>query len=66
MDTLKIATRRSPLAMWQAKYVAAQLSKHHPGLPVCLVEVSTTGDRVLDVPLANIGGKGLFMKELEV
>jgi len=66
MDTLRIATRKSPLALWQAEYVAGQLSKHHPGLPVTLVEVSTTGDRVLDVPLANIGGKGLFMKELEV
>lgn len=66
MDTLRIATRKSPLALWQAEYVAALLSVHHPGLSVVLVEVSTTGDRVLDVPLANIGGKGLFMKELEV
>ena len=66
MDTLRIATRKSPLALWQAEYAAARLARHHPELSVALVEVSTTGDRGLDVPLANIGGKGLFMKELEV
>ena len=63
---LRIATRKSPLALWQARYVAGQLSVHHPTLEVELVEVTTTGDRMLGVPLANIGGKGLFMKELEV
>jgi len=66
MDLIRIATRKSPLALWQARFVASELLVHHPGLTVELVEVSTTGDRVLDVPLANAGGKGLFMKELEV
>lgn len=66
MDILRIATRRSPLALWQAKYVRSRLSLCHPGLSIELVEVTTTGDKVLDVPLANAGGKGLFMKELEV
>jgi hydroxymethylbilane synthase len=62
---LRIATRKSPLAMWQAEYVAAELKKAHPGLEVELVGMSTQGDRILDAPLAKIGGKGLFVKELE-
>lgn len=65
MPTLRIVTRKSPLALWQAEHVAAALKAHHPGLDVELVGVTTMGDRVLDSPLAKIGGKGLFVKELE-
>ncbi len=64
-DTLRIATRKSPLAVWQAEHVAACLQAVHPGLQVELVRMSTRGDRILDAPLARIGGKGLFLKELE-
>ncbi|MCB1734045.1 MAG: hydroxymethylbilane synthase [Gammaproteobacteria bacterium] len=63
---LRIATRKSPLAMWQAEHVAAALQAAHPGLQVELVGMSTRGDKILDSPLAKIGGKGLFVKELEV
>ncbi|MDH5434275.1 MAG: hydroxymethylbilane synthase, partial [Gammaproteobacteria bacterium] len=63
---LRIATRKSPLALWQAEFVKAELEKHHPGLQVELVPMSTRGDKILDTPLAKIGGKGLFIKELEV
>jgi len=63
--TIKIATRKSPLALWQANDVARKLQKNHQGLSVELVEISTKGDKVLDAPLAKIGGKGLFVKELE-
>ena len=63
--TLRIATRKSPLAMWQAEFVKAELEKHHSGLTVELLPMSTKGDKILDVPLAKIGGKGLFTKELE-
>lgn len=63
--TLRIATRKSPLAMWQAEFVKAELEKHHPQLEVELLPMSTKGDKILDVPLAKIGGKGLFTKELE-
>ncbi len=63
--TLRIATRKSPLAMWQAEFVKAELEKAHPGLTVELLPMSTKGDKILDVPLAKIGGKGLFTKELE-
>jgi len=62
---LRIATRKSPLALWQAEHVRARLQQLHPGLQVELVTMSTQGDRVLDSPLAKIGGKGLFVKELE-
>lgn len=62
---LRIATRKSPLAVWQAEYVADRLCATHPGLQVELVRMSTRGDRILDAPLARIGGKGLFLKELE-
>ncbi len=65
-DTIRIATRKSPLALWQAEHVKAELEKAHPGLDVELVTMTTEGDRILDVPLAKIGGKGLFIKELEV
>lgn len=64
-QTLRIATRKSPLAMWQAEFVKAELEKAHPGLEVILLPMSTKGDKILDVPLAKIGGKGLFTKELE-
>ncbi len=62
---LRIATRKSPLALWQAEHVAAALRSVHPGLEVELVGMSTQGDKILDTPLAKIGGKGLFVKELE-
>jgi hydroxymethylbilane synthase len=64
-DLLRIATRKSPLALWQAEHVRQRLQAEHPGLQVELVTMSTQGDRVLDSPLAKIGGKGLFVKELE-
>ncbi len=63
--TLRIATRKSPLAMWQAEFVKVELEKAHPGLEIILLPMSTKGDKILDVPLAKIGGKGLFTKELE-
>lgn len=63
--TVRIATRKSPLALWQAEYVADRLRRTHPGLVVELVTMSTQGDKILDSPLAKIGGKGLFVKELE-
>ncbi len=65
-DLLRIATRKSPLALWQAEHVRERLQAEHPGLRVELVTMSTQGDRVLDSPLAKIGGKGLFVKELEL
>ena len=64
--TLRIATRKSALALWQAEYVKAKLLEHHPRLQVELVPMSTQGDKILDTPLAKIGGKGLFIKELEI
>ncbi|WP_058835757.1 hydroxymethylbilane synthase [Luteimonas abyssi] len=64
--TLRIATRKSPLALWQSEHVAACLRAAHPDLDVVLVPMSTRGDEVLDRSLAAIGGKGLFLKELEV
>ena len=66
MPKLRIATRKSPLALWQTEHVAARLREAHPGLEVELVPMSTRGDQVLDRSLAAIGGKGLFLKELEV
>lgn len=65
MTLLRIATRKSALALWQAEFVKAELVKHHPQLQVELVPMSTQGDKILDTPLAKIGGKGLFVKELE-
>lgn len=62
---LRIATRQSPLALWQAEYVKTQLELHHPGIRVELLKFTTRGDKILDTPLAKIGGKGLFVKELE-
>ena len=66
MTTLRIATRKSPLALWQTEFVADALRRAHPGLVVELVPMTTRGDQVLDRSLAAIGGKGLFLKELEV
>ena len=63
---LRIATRQSALALWQAEHVAARLRALHAGLEVELVPMTTRGDQILDRPLAEIGGKGLFLKELEV
>jgi hydroxymethylbilane synthase len=63
---LRIATRESPLALWQAEYVKARLEAAHPGLQVSLLPMTTRGDQILNSPLAQIGGKGLFIKELEV
>lgn len=65
-QTLKIATRKSALALWQAEFVKAELEKFHPGLTVELVPMVTKGDIILDSPLSKVGGKGLFVKELEV
>ena len=62
---LRIATRGSPLALWQAEHVKARLEVLHPGLEVSLLTMKTRGDKLLDAPLAKVGGKGLFVKELE-
>ncbi len=65
-QTVRIATRKSALALWQAEYVKAQLEHFHPDIKVELVPMTTKGDIILDTPLAKVGGKGLFVKELEV
>jgi hydroxymethylbilane synthase len=62
---IKIGTRASQLALWQAEFVAAELKNFFPELEIELVKIHTTGDKILDAPLAKIGGKGLFTKELE-
>lgn len=62
---IRIATRQSPLALWQAEHVAALLEQTYPGLKTELVKMVTRGDKILDAPLAKVGGKGLFVKELE-
>nr|WP_099049432.1 hydroxymethylbilane synthase [Pseudomonas rhizoryzae] len=62
---IRIATRQSALALWQADYVKARLEAAHPGLRVSLLPMTSRGDKLLDAPLAKIGGKGLFVKELE-
>ncbi len=66
MEKLVIATRRSQLALWQSEFVKSELQKHYPDMEIVLQEFMTKGDKILDVPLAKIGGKGLFTKELEV
>ncbi|HEX3895624.1 MAG TPA: hydroxymethylbilane synthase [Rudaea sp.] len=63
---IRIATRQSALALWQAEHVAARLRAAHPGILIELVSMTTRGDQISDRPLAQIGGKGLFLKELEV
>lgn len=65
-EILRIATRKSALALWQAEYVKAELEKLHENLTVELLPIATKGDIILDTPLAKVGGKGLFVKELEV
>lgn len=65
LDSIRIATRKSPLALWQAEHVADALRRIHPGIRVEILGMSTRGDKILDAPLAKIGGKGLFVKELE-
>ncbi|MDH4563046.1 hydroxymethylbilane synthase [Pseudomonas sp. BN411] len=62
---IRIATRKSALALWQAEFVKARLEEAHPGIRVSLVPMVSKGDKLLDAPLAKIGGKGLFVKELE-
>ena len=65
MNTLVIATRGSQLALWQAEHVKSSLRRAHPGLAVELLHIKTKGDIIQDVPLAQVGGKGLFVKEIE-
>ncbi|HTU00633.1 MAG TPA: hypothetical protein VMG58_02410, partial [Candidatus Sulfotelmatobacter sp.] len=64
-DALVIGTRGSALALWQAEHVSRRLQGSRPGLTVRLERIRTTGDRIQDVPLAQVGGKALFVKELE-
>lgn len=64
-NKLVIGTRGSKLALWQAEWIKSELEKLHPGLTVILNKIKTTGDKILDVPLAMVGGKGLFVKEIE-
>ena len=65
MEKIRIGTRASKLALWQSEFVAAELQKKFPALKIELVKIQTTGDKILDSPLAKIGGKGLFTKEIE-
>ena len=65
LTTLTIATRQSPLALWQAEHIRARLLEMYPDLTIDLLKIVTKGDKILDTPLAKIGGKGLFVKELE-
>ena len=64
-NKIAIGTRGSKLAIWQAEWIQAELKKLHPDLEIELVKIKTTGDKILDVPLAQVGGKGLFVKEIE-
>ena len=66
MNPITIATRESPLALWQAHFVEAELKRHHPGIEVKLLGMTSRGDQLLDKPLYKVGGKGLFVKELEM
>jgi len=65
MDIIRIGTRGSPLAVWQAEWVQSQILSLHPQCQAKLIKIKTTGDKILDVPLAQVGGKGLFVKEIE-
>ncbi len=65
MKKIVIATRGSKLALWQARHIESRLKGRYPGLLVELLKIKTTGDKILDVPLAKVGGKGLFVKEIE-
>ena len=62
---LRIGTRASALALWQADWVKDELEKRYPDMEVSLTKIKTQGDKILDVPLAMVGGKGLFVKEIE-
>ena len=62
---LRIGTRSSPLALWQANWVSGRIRERYPEMEVTLVKIKTIGDKILDVPLAQVGGKGLFVKEIE-
>ena len=62
---LRIGTRASQLALWQANWIKSELEREYPGIVVELIKIKTTGDKILDVPLAQVGGKGLFVKEIE-
>jgi hydroxymethylbilane synthase len=62
---IRLGTRASALALWQAEWVKSELEKKYPGVTVTLTKIKTTGDKILDVPLAKVGGKGLFVKEIE-
>ena len=62
---LRIGTRASQLALWQANWTKSELERRYPGIEVELVKIKTMGDKILDVPLAQVGGKGLFVKEIE-
>ena len=66
MEKIKIGTRASRLALWQAEFVAGEIKKKFPDVEVELVKIQTRGDKISDTPLAKIGGKGLFTKELEI
>jgi len=66
MHTLTIASRESALALWQAEHIRDRLAALHPGCAVSILGMTTRGDQILDVTLSKIGGKGLFVKELEV
>src|SRR5574340_1559603 len=66
MQTLTIASRESALAMWQAQHIRDRLRALHPGCTVNILGMTTRGDQVLDITLSKVGGKGLFVKELEV
>lgn len=65
MKKLKLGTRASQLALWQANWVKKELEEKNPGIEVEIIKIKTTGDKILDVPLAKVGGKGLFVKEIE-
>lgn len=65
MKKVSIGTRGSKLALWQAEWVSSEIKKLRPDIEVSLVKIKTTGDKILDVPLAKVGGKGLFVKEIE-
>ena len=65
LKRMRIGTRASQLALWQANWVKAELEQRYPGMEVSLVKIKTLGDKILDVPLAQVGGKGLFVKEIE-
>ncbi|HKI62700.1 MAG TPA: hydroxymethylbilane synthase [Mariprofundaceae bacterium] len=65
MTHIRIATRRSPLALWQAEHISAELKRLHPHVTTELIKIVTKGDKILDVPLSQVGGKGLFTKEID-